>query len=129
MDVIFNYPGWLYLVLYSLPTFTWLVAALVMQIFTTKCLMLASNLNKGVDPSKFKLQDRKIELTTYWIMVAVAIIYLIAYIVSVANDSAYIGYNNRVIITFCYCVVMCVTLVSSVSFLCILKAKYGNKFL
>jgi hypothetical protein len=91
--------------------------------------MLAINLNKGVDPSKFKLQDRKIELTTYWIMAGVAIIYLIAYIVSKANNKKNIGYNNRVIITFCYCVVMCVTLVSSVSFLCILKAKYGNKFL
>jgi hypothetical protein len=28
MDVFFDYPEWLYLVLYSLPTFTWLVAAL-----------------------------------------------------------------------------------------------------
>jgi len=42
------------------------------------------------------------------------------------NDN--IGNVNRVLITVCYFIVMCVTVISSVVFLCILKAKYGNKF-
>lgn len=129
MDVIFAYPEWLYLVLYSLPTFTWLVAALIMQIFTTKCLAIAYHLSKSnsVDPLRQKLRGRRIEFATYWIIGGIAMVYLIAFVVSVVNDN--IGNVNRVLITVCYFIVMCVTVVSSVVFLCILKSKYGGKFL
>jgi len=86
MDVIFDYPNWLFCIFYSLPTLTWLFSALTMQIFTTKCLMLAINLSKNVEPSKIKPQDRKIELITYSLMVGVTLIYLITYIVTVSDD-------------------------------------------
>ena len=56
----------------------------------------------------------------------IALVYLIAFVVSVCNGN--IGNVNRVLITVCYFIVMCVTVISAVVFLCILKAKYGNKF-
>lgn len=57
----------------------------------------------------------------------VAVIYLGAFAVSVYT--CHIGTVNRLIITISYSIVMCVTVISSIIFLCILKAKYGSKFL
>lgn len=129
MDVIFDYPEWMYLILYSLPTFTWLVAALAIQIFTTKCMIMAYHLSKSraIDPLKDKVQGKTVERATYFFVVLIASIYLGAFYVSFVNCD--VGAINRLIITIAYTIVMMITVVSSTVFLCILKAKYGSKFL
>lgn len=76
---------------------------------------------------KAKLQGNKIENATYAFVVFVATIYIIAFGLSFKYCES--GYANRLIITCAYFIVMMLTVVSSIVFLCILKAKYGSKFL
>lgn len=128
MDVFIHYPEWLYLILYSLPTCLWLVAALAIQIFTSKCFFVAWNLThaKTVDPLKEKLQGKRIEHGTYIFAVIVGLSYLVAFCVSIAICN--IGSVNRGVITASYSIVMCVTVISSTFFLCKLKSTYGSVF-
>ena len=83
--------------------------------------------SRDVDPLKQRLQGKRVEYATYFFVGLIAVIYLGAFLVSYINCN--VGSINRLIITISYTIVMMVTVVSSTVFLCILKAKYGSKFL
>ena len=123
-----HYPGWLYLLLYSLPTLSFLVAALEIQIFTNKCLFVAWHLSKSdvPDPLRDKLQGRQIEKWTYIVTALIVFISFMAFMVSWLKCD--IGAVNRIIITLAYTLVMFIVVGSAVFFLCVIKAKYGQIF-
>jgi len=128
MDVFIHYPGWLYLILYSIPTLTWLMAALAIQIFTTKCLLVAYHLQKSskADPLKNKLQGNRVERGTYLFTALIAILYVVAFLVSWWICD--MGTVNRIVITAAYFIVGIITTTSSIFFLCVIKEKYGSIF-
>jgi hydrogenase-4 membrane subunit HyfE len=127
-DVFLSYPSWLYLIFYSLPTLTWLFAALAVQIFTTKCLLVAYHLKRSskVDPLKNKLQGTRVERATYLVTALITLVYLTAFLISWYQCD--IGETNRIVIAVAYFCIGALTIGSSTFFLCVLKKKYGSIF-
>jgi len=88
---------------------------------------MAWEISHAKDPLKIlksQKKGRRVELTTYGFIAIVVVIYLIAFIIG--NKKHHVNNVNRIFIIVSYSVVMLVTIISSVVFLCVLSRRYGR---
>lgn len=91
---------------------------------------MAWELSHANDPLKILMNQKKgrtVELTTYGFIGIVVVLYLIAFIKGLEDKN--VNNVNRIFITVAYFVVMLVTIISSVVFLCVLSRRYGRQFM